>query len=68
MKEDTEQARKARAESIRRQIDQLKAGKDNTKESPDSKGNPSTSETPAEFIHRRMEKLNSEKNGSKSNE
>ena len=67
MKEDDEQARKARAESIRKQIDQLKAGK-GVKESPDNKGNQPGSETPAEFIHRRMEELDSDKNGSKSDE
>jgi len=44
---------------FRRQIDQLKAGKD-AKELPD-KESPLNSETPAEFIHRRMEELDSAK-------
>jgi hypothetical protein len=64
---DDELARKARAESIRRQIDQLNAGKDANKSS-DDKEKSLISETPAEFIHRRMEELNNEENGSKSSE
>jgi hypothetical protein len=64
---DDELARKARAESLRRQIDQLKAEKD-AKKSPDDRGKSFISETPAEFIHRRMEELNNEENSSKSSE
>jgi hypothetical protein len=67
MQEDDEEARKARADSIRMKIEQLKTGK-SANESPDNKGNPLGSETPAEFVHRRMEELDSEENGSKSDE
>jgi hypothetical protein len=61
MSEDDKQARKARAESIRKQIDQLKEGEVDDKGSSVIIGSTDGSETATEFIHRRMEELAKEK-------
>ena len=64
MAEDTEAARKARAERLHRQIDRTKRGgeektvPDVTK--PDTSPSPGT-ETPRDFIHRRMRELGTKK-------
>ena len=65
MVEDTEAARKARAERLHQQIDRMKTEKKEEK-APDDEVKrdtppvPST-ETPAEFIHRKMHELDKKK-------
>jgi hypothetical protein len=53
MANDNTTARKARAEGIHRQIEALKARKDGAR----SNAAPPVPETPAEFVHRRMQEL-----------
>ena len=51
--DDDTTAKKARAEGIHRQIEALKARKDGAQ----SNAAPPMPETPAEFVHRRMQEL-----------
>jgi len=65
MAEDTEAARKARAERLHQQIDRTKKGCNEEKTVPDvTKPDTSTAhgtETPRDFIHRRMHELDTKK-------
>jgi hypothetical protein len=65
MAEDTEAARKARAERLHQQINRMKTGCKEEKTVPDVT-KPDTSpapgtETPRDFIHRRMRELDTKK-------
>ncbi len=60
MQEDDEAARKARAESLHRQIEKIRRG-EKAPGSAKPEETPYPAESPAEFIHRRMRELDTKK-------